>query len=181
MRKKLIYGLALAVIGTATVVSVPKTNAQGVYGGMMGRNGYGAMTGSGDGYGMMGNNGPGMLSGCSMMGATAGSKISTFAAGRVAFLKAELGITDAQRSAWDPYAEAIKGNLQSMQGMWQAMQIVVEAKTPADRLDAQIAAMQSRVAALKEVKPALEKLYAALSDEQKKKADEILTGMGCMT
>ena len=60
------------------------------------------------------------------------------------------------------------------------MKTVVEAKTPADRLNAQIAAMESRVAALKEVKPALEKLYAALTDEQKKKADEVLTGMGCM-
>ena len=68
-----------------------------------------------------------------------------------------------------------------MQGMWQTMKTVFEAKTPADRLDAQIAAMDSRLAALKEIKPALAKLYAALSDEQKKKADEVLTGMGCMT
>jgi hypothetical protein len=58
---------------------------------------------------------------------------------------------------------------------------VFEAKTPADRLDAQIAAMDSRLTALKEIRPALAKLYAALSDKQKKKADEVLTGMGCMT
>ena len=38
----------------------------------------------------------------------------------------------------------------------------------------------ARVTALKELKPALADLYAALSDEQKKKADELLTGMGCM-
>ena len=41
--------------------------------------------------------------------------------------------------------------------------------------------MDSRLTALKEIKPALAKFYAALSDEQKKKADELLTGMGCMT
>ena len=35
------------------------------------------------------------------------------------------------------------------------MKTVVEAKTPADRLNAQLLAMESRVAALKEVKPAL--------------------------
>ena len=52
-----------------------------------------------------------------------------------------------------------------MQGMWRTMKTVFEAKTPADRLDAQIAAMDSRLAALKEIKPALAKLYAALSDE----------------
>jgi hypothetical protein len=96
------------------------------------------------------------------------------------FLSAELGITGAQKSVWDAYAETIKGNLRSRQGMWRIMKTVFEAKTPADRLDAQIAAMESRLAALKEVKPALEKLYAALSDEQKKKADEVLTGLGCM-
>jgi hypothetical protein len=40
--------------------------------------------------------------------------------------------------------------------------------------------MDTRHAALKELKPALQSLYGALSAEQKKKADEILTGMGCM-
>jgi hypothetical protein len=33
---------------------------------------------------------------------------------------------------------------------------------------------------LKDVKPALARLYEALSADQKKKADDILTGMGCM-
>ncbi|WP_448045896.1 Spy/CpxP family protein refolding chaperone [Bradyrhizobium liaoningense] len=171
MRKTLIYGVALAAIGAAIAIVPSKTHAQRGYGGMMG---------PGQGYGMMGNYGRGMMGGCPMMDATADGKTSTFAAGRIAFLKAELGITDAQKTVWDAYAETIKGNLQSMQGMWQTMKTVAEAKTPADRLGAQIAAMESRVAALKEVKPALEKLYAALSDEQKKKADEVLTGMGCM-
>jgi hypothetical protein len=40
--------------------------------------------------------------------------------------------------------------------------------------------MEGRLTALKAVKPALANLYAALSDEQKKKADELLTGVGCM-
>ena len=68
-----------------------------------------------------------------------------------------------------------------MQGMWQTMKTVFEAKTPADRLDAQIAATDSRLGTIKEIKPALAKLYAALSAEQKKKADEVLTGAaGCV-
>jgi LTXXQ motif family protein len=138
------------------------------------------MDGQGFGPGMMGNYGQGMMGGCPMMGTTTDGKISTFAEGRIAFLKAELGITDAQKSVWDAYAEKIKGNLQDMQGMWETMKTVFEAKTPVDRLDAQIAVMDSRLAKLKEIKPPLAKLYAALSSEQKKKADEVLTGMGCM-
>ena len=144
------------------------------------------MMGPGSGPGMMMGNGPfgpggmmGMMGGCPMM-STTGDPASTFAEGRIAFLKAELAITDVQKPVWDAYAEAIKRNLQSMQGMWQTMKAVFDAKTPVERLDAHINAMDSRVAALKEIKPALEKLYSALTADQKKKADEFLTGMGCM-
>ena len=127
------------------------------------------------GRGMMG-----MMGDCPMMGMMMGADPSTFAEGRIAFLRAELTITDAQKAVWEPYAAALKKNLQGMQAMRQTMMKVMEAKTPVERLDAHIAAMDGRLASLKEVKPALAALYAALSAEQKKKADQILTGMGCM-
>jgi hypothetical protein len=183
MSKRPILAVGLASVITLAILTIsPPASAQsdtrGGYGpGMMRGPG---MMGPGYGPGMMGNYGPGMMGGCPMMGVTTDGRTLTFADGRIAFLKAELGITDAQKSVWDPYAEAIKRNLQNMQGMWQTMKTVLEAKTPGDRLDAQIAAMDSRLAALKEIKPVLSKLYAALSDEQKKKADDVLTGMGCM-
>ena len=59
------------------------------------------------------------------------------------------------------------------------MKTVIESKTLVERLDAHINAMDNRVAALKSIKPTLEKVYSALSDDQKK-ANEILTGMGSM-
>jgi hypothetical protein len=126
------------------------------------------------GRGMMG------MGDCPMMGMMMGADTSTFVEGRIAFLKAELVITDAQNGVWEPYAAALKKNLQGMQAMRQTMMKVVEAKTPVERLDAHIAAMDGRLASLKEVKPALAALYAALSAEQKSKADQILTGMACM-
>jgi predicted nucleic acid-binding Zn-ribbon protein len=105
----------------------------------------------------------------------------TYAAGRLAFLKAELGITDAQKSAWDAYAAALQKNFENMQAMHTAMSQSFESeKTPVERLDLRISAMQTRLAALNEMKPALGALYATFSDEQKKKANDILTGMGCM-
>jgi predicted short-subunit dehydrogenase-like oxidoreductase (DUF2520 family) len=64
-----------------------------------------------------------------------------------------------------------------MQTMRQTMQTAMSAKSPVERLDAQVSAIESRLAALKEVKPALSNLYTALSDEQKKKADRTV---GCM-
>jgi DNA-binding transcriptional MerR regulator len=109
-----------------------------------------------------------------------GGDTSSFTEGRIAFLKAELAITDAQKAVWETYAAALKKNLQGMQAMRESMTKVMQAKTPVERLDAHIAAMDERLASLKEVKPGLAALYAALSVEQRKKADQILTGMGCM-
>lgn len=118
----------------------------------------------------------GMMGGCPMMSGSSPS----YAEGRIAFLKAELSITDQQKVAWDAYAAAVKKNLAGMQNMRETMMKFMQAKSPVERLDAHIAAMKSRVAALNELKPPLANLYAALSDEQKKKADELLTGVGCM-
>jgi hypothetical protein len=185
MRKTMVCSFAATTLIAALVASPSATHAQRGQGGMMNGYGEGMMRGygggmMGSGYGMRGNFGPGMMGGCGMMGAAAGSGTSAFAAGRLAFLKAELAITDTQKDVWDAYAATIKSNLANMQGLWQTMHATAAAGSPTVRLDARISAMESRIAALKEVKPALEKLYAALSDEQKGKADEILTGIGCM-
>jgi len=127
--------------------------------------------------GMMGM----MGRGCPMMGMMLeGTDVATFVEGRIAFLKVELAITDAQQAAWSAYADALGKNLQGMQGMRQLMKTALTGATPVERLDAHITAMEGRLAALKDVKPALSRLYEALGAEQKKKADELVTGMGCM-
>jgi hypothetical protein len=151
---------------------------------------YGITQQRGPGWGMMGQGMPmrhgmmDMMANCPMPGSMMGmgdeGQVPAFVEGRIAFLKAELGVTDAQKGAWEAYADALKRNLQGMLGMAATMKAVFEAKTPVDRLEAHLAAMESRINTLKDVKPALAKLYDSLSAEQKKKADEILTGMGCM-
>ena len=134
-------------------------------GGMMGRMGRG---------GMMGRN-------CPMMGMMLGSEDGeTHAAGRIAFIRAELGITDSQKAVFDAYAEALKKNLGNMLAMRSSMMAGVTSSTPVEHLTARIQMMEGRLDSLKGMKPALENLYASLSDEQKKKAGRILTGMGCM-
>ena len=111
--------------------------------GMMGGGMMGDMMGRGGMMDMMGRN-------CPMMGGNS----ATFTEGRVAFLGAELAITDAQKTVWETYAAALKKNLQGMQAMRQTMMKVMEAKTPVERLDAQIATMDGRLTTLKDVKPA---------------------------
>ena len=140
-------------------------------GGMMGRMMGGGMMGGGTmGHGMMD-----MIANCPMMGGSA-----SHAEGRIAFLKAELAITDAQNAAWEAYAAQIRKNLTSMLDMQKTMMSMMEAKSPVERIDARIAMMEKRTQALKDIKPTLAALYAGLSADQQKKADQLLTGMGCM-
>lgn len=178
MSAKILLGACMTIgIALGPIAMVVPAEAQ-----MGMREGYGpgmyrsGMMGGGPG----GLRGPGPWGGCPMMGLAADGHASAFAEGRIAFLKAELGITDAQKAVWDAYADAVKSNLESMQGMWQGMKSVAEAKSPVERLDARVAAMESRLAVLKEIRPSLANLYAALTAEQQKKADDLLTGIGCM-
>ena len=134
------------------------------------------------GKGMMGGMGRGMMSeNCPMMGMMMNSETGEpHAAGRIAFIKAELGITEAQQEAFDGYTGWLKKNLEGMHEMRAKMMSTMQSGTPVEKLSGQIDIMEGRLATLKQVKPALEKLYGVLSDAQKEKADKVLTGMGCM-
>ncbi len=125
------------------------------------------------GPGMMGHHmlGPGMSG---PMGMMPGPMIE----GRLAYLKAELAITEAQSAAWTGYVTAVKTRTTSMQGMHQTMAQAMQSGTAVARLDAHVMAMEAMIATLKALKPATEALYAVLTPDQKVKAD-LLLGMGC--
>jgi hypothetical protein len=125
------------------------------------------------GHGMMGQ---GMM-GQGMMGQ--GMMSGPMLEGRLAYIKADLAITDAQSAAWNTYASAVKARASSMQGMHDTMMQAMQSGTPTARMDAHIKAMEAMTEALKALKPATEALYAVLTPEQKQKADQLL-GMGCM-
>lgn len=136
--------------------------------GMMGPGAQGMMGNMPMGMGMMGQGmGPGMMMGMGPM-----------MEGRLAYLKADLGITDAQAAAWDGYVSTVKARGDAMQGMHATMMQAMQSGTAMARMDAHTAAMQSMMDSMKALKPATEALYKVLSDDQKKKADMLL-GMGC--
>ena len=143
---------------------------QGMIGmGMMGGCPMMGMMGQSGMQGMMGQGMPGM------MGQGMGpSNINAQLEGRLAYLKAELDITDAQATAWKEYAGALKARISGMQSMHQEMMAAMQAGTALDRVKAHAKMMESMVANMKAVTPALEALYKVLSDEQKKKADQLL-------
>jgi hypothetical protein len=94
--------------------------------------------------------------------------------GRLAYTKTELKITDAQTAAWNQLADAIrtaaKHHNERMKSIFAGTE---RSKTLPERLDAQEQFMSVRLEEIKLIKTALKTLYAALSDEQKKEADEV--------
>jgi hypothetical protein len=150
--------------------------------------GQGGMMGPGmmnAGQGMMGDcsmmsgmMGPGMqgMMGPGMQGMMMGS--GPMMEGGLAYQKAELGITEDQTAVWDNYAAAFKARGTAMQSMHADMMQAMQTGSAMARMDAHIKAMESMVESLKALKPSTEALYAVLTDEQKKKADQLLGG-GC--
>jgi hypothetical protein len=98
--------------------------------------------------------------------------------GRLAYIKADLEITGAQTSAWDAYANAVRARHTAMQSVRDDMMKAKESGSALARLDSRIKATETKLESLKALKPAVEGLYAVLSDAQKEKADKLLSS-GC--
>jgi hypothetical protein len=102
--------------------------------------------------------------------------------GRIAYLKAELGIAEAQLPQWNAFADAMREGAKAMRTAMAAnMGAGIPAAAPT-RSDAMIAMMTSRLEAMKKTSEAGKELYAVLNDAQKKSADDLMmssmAGMG---
>ena len=117
-----------------------------------------------------------------MMGRDGMGMMAEHVEGRLAFLKTELKITDAQLPLWNAVADAIRANAKSMSEMMSGgMMGGSQTATLPDKLSMREKMMTAHLEALRKFKAAVDPLYAALGDEQKKTADELLIGpMGMM-
>ena len=103
--------------------------------------------------------------------------------GRIAFIKAELKITDAQQPLWNTVADAMRANAKGMPGMPNGMPMMGSATTLPDKLAMHETMMATHLEGLRKLKAAVEPLYAAFNADQKKTADELTIGpmgMGMM-
>jgi Spy/CpxP family protein refolding chaperone len=98
---------------------------------------------------------------------------------RLDHIRAQLGVTDAQSTAWNAYAGAVKARMSAMEGMRESMKQAMRSGTAVARMDGHIKAMEGMTESLKALKPATEAFYAVLTPEQKQKADALL-GTGAM-
>ena len=82
--------------------------------------------------------------------------------GRIAFLRAELKITDAQTSAWNAFADALRSNAQKLTAARPAMMAASAAQqTLTERLDAQERWLTARLEVLHSIKAAFAPLFGA--------------------
>jgi hypothetical protein len=107
--------------------------------------------------------------------------------GRIAFLRTELKITEAQTSDWNVFADALRTNAKKLGEVRSSMMSGAgqqQAPTMTERLDLQERWLLARLESTRTIKSAFTNLYGTLSDDQKKMANELLAphmGMGMMS
>lgn len=111
--------------------------------------------------------------GLGMMGAR-------MSAERLDALKAELKITEQQKKEWDDYASAINDATKAMRETHAKLLSGSDPTTLPERVTQYEAMMTSGFEAMQKVDTATLALYDALDTEQKKKADDLILGMGMM-
>jgi hypothetical protein len=103
--------------------------------------------------------------------------------GRIAYLQAELHITADQMALWNAVADVLRQNDQAMRSAWADMRHDGDDEdvNALDRLTKMQKMAALRAQHLDKLLTAVKPLYAALSDDQKKNADELLSrGFGRM-
>ncbi|MGB8365315.1 MAG: Spy/CpxP family protein refolding chaperone [Rhizomicrobium sp.] len=173
--QKLAVGTVIVLCGAASVaIAQPSASQQPQgYGYMMGpwMMGTNGMIGGPMGPGMMGGGPGGNGQGgsmCSMMNYQIG--------GRLAYLKAELQITQPQEALWNAYADAVQKNSRSMAARCNSMMGGNTWNTLSlpDRLTRHEQFMALQIDALRAIDKSLKPLYATFSDSQKKVADQLI-------
>jgi periplasmic protein CpxP/Spy len=103
--------------------------------------------------------------------APAGNPIET----QLAEVKKRLSITAAQQSQFDQFASIVKQNAQSMDALMQMATAQGAQQNAVDGLRTAANFAQTEADNLKRLVPALEALYASLSEQQKRAADKLFS------
>jgi hypothetical protein len=97
--------------------------------------------------------------------------------GRIAFLRAELKVTEAQQPLWEAVTAALRENARGSAGMMQQEQDAQGLPTSLERREKLLSA---RLEAIRQLRAAVEPFYASLDEDQKAAADNLLMPMGMM-
>jgi LTXXQ motif family protein len=107
--------------------------------------------------------------------------------GRIAFLRTELQISDAQVTVWADFADALRANAKRLGEVRASMNapsvLQARALAVADRLEFQEQWLAARLEGTRAIKIAVVNLFDALADDQKIAANQLLAphmGLGMM-
>jgi LTXXQ motif family protein len=182
LNKSAVVALAIAAAIVGTAVAQDQSTQQGASPGWSwgprGMMGYGFMGPGMIGYGAIG---PWMMGGSGSAEAMC-SAMASHIEGRLTYIKAELKVTDAQEPLWNAYAVAARDNAKTIIARCTTMMGKRDSQVSLpDRLDQNEQLMAAQLDAMRAMDKSLKPLYAALSDGQKKIADQLFWGpMGMM-
>lgn len=135
--------------------------------------------------GMMGQGGMGMMGQGAMPMFVAMSSVGmpmqgmgAHLEGRIAFLRAELAITETQATQWEAFAQALRDSTAKLKQVQGAAPQAVA--TFLQRASIQEQWLSARLDGLKEIRTAFAALQAALSEDQKKTAEALLAQPVCL-
>ncbi len=101
--------------------------------------------------------------------------------GRIAYLKAELKITDAQAAPWNAFADIVRADAIAMKAMHDGMVKSGMPVTTPERMAAQHKMMTARIGMMERSEASTKALYTSLSEDQRKAFDQMMSGpMGMM-
>lgn len=95
--------------------------------------------------------------------------------GQLAYFRAELRITDAQAQAWNAFADTVRAQAERLrQATQQAMTGATQPGPAPQQMERSIALLSAHLEAMRAVSAAATPFYAALSEEQRRIADELM-------
>jgi len=95
-------------------------------------------------------------------------------AGMLAFAEVQLGITDAERPAWTKFASTVKASSAPVKQVCATIVGQPEPKTLPDHLHRMELIETARLEQLRQLTPAVEEMYGALTPQQREMADRLV-------
>lgn len=123
----------------------------------------GAASGGGMGTGMMGG---GAIAGGTQPGGSSAARLE----GRIAFLRTDLGVTDAQRPAWESFATALRAGRDHLDAARAALADSSTGADPIARLESYENHLKARTEAFHTSRMAFSTLYSQFDEAQKRMA-----------
>lgn len=108
------------------------------------------------------------------MGPLAGMAGLRHIEGQIAFYKAELQITDAQAPQWNAFADALRASAKRLQDSYKAALSGDGLPSAPDQLVGRRQLLTAELESPQTTEPAARALYAVLSADQQKAADELM-------